>query len=80
MSLVPVNVRRAREANCRGINYSTTTVFAVDDSVIKLAVPSICKREGVSDGLVNSMVTISIDGHITYLWCTDTVTTIYGLS
>ena len=54
--------------------------YAADDSVIKFAVPSVSKKDGVSDGLVNSKVTISVGNKETYLWVTETVTDILALS
>lgn len=80
MALVPLNAIRIRKQNCRGKNYSSATAVAVDDSTIALAIPSICKTETGVHGLVNSMVTLNIMGEITYMWCIDTVATIYGLS
>jgi len=80
MALVALNVRRARKPNMAGKNYSTTTEFAVDDSAIKLATPSVCKKDTVSDGLVNAKVTIDIGGEVQYLWVTETVTNILALS
>lgn len=81
MALVALNVRRKRQLIGRqGTNYSTTTEFAVDDSAIKLAVPSICKKDGVSDGLVNSKVSVTLGNQIVDLWVTETVTEILALS
>lgn len=81
MALVALNVRRTRPAlNGSGKNYDTTTEIAVDDSAIKLAIPSICKKDGKSDGLVNSKVDITVGGKTSYLWVTEDITAILALS
>jgi len=81
MALVALNVRRKRElVGQSGKNYSTTTEIAVDDTAIKLAEPSICKKDGKSDGLVNSVAFIDVGNKITAYWVTETVTEIIALS
>lgn len=80
MAIVTVTMRRKREENGRGINYSTSTAIALDDSAIKLVIPSVCKREGVSDGLVNSEVQVVIGNRLIHLWCTETVAAIAALT
>lgn len=81
MALVALNVRRTRElVGKSGKNYDTTTEFAVDDTAIKLSEPSICKKDGKSDGLVNSKVLIEVGNKTTALWVTETVTEILALS
>jgi len=80
MALVQLTVRRKRQLIGRqGKNYASVA-FAVDDSAIKLAEPSICKKDGASDGLVNSKVLVEVGNDKYQLWCTETVTAILALS
>ena len=80
MSLVALTVRRDRPSPIGTAKNKASVEYAVDDSVIKQAVPSLCKKDGVSDGLVNSKVTILIGNSKSYLWVTETVTDIIALS
>jgi hypothetical protein len=78
MSLQPLTVRRKHEYGRSGKNYASETQTYATERIIS-AVPSICKKEGVSDGLVNSEVLID-DGHgNTKLWCTETAAEIEAL-
>ncbi len=80
MALVALTVRRKRQLIGRsGKNYDSVE-FAVDDSAIKMAEPSICKKDGVSDGLVNSVATVEVGDGVLNLWVTETVTAILALS
>lgn len=80
MALVALTVRRERPAVIGSGKNLASVEYAVDDSTIKLGVPSVCKKDGKSDGLVNSKVTIVAGDEKTYLWCTETVTEILALS
>lgn len=80
MSLQPLTVRRSREKFGRATNFSSESQ-TYDVSRIISAVPSVCKKDGISDGLVNSKVTLDQgDGaNVLYLWCTETVAAIEQL-
>lgn len=81
MALVSLTVRRARTKLGNGTNFASVA-RAVNDSRIIQAVPSICKKDGTSDGLVNSVVEVD-NGNgtdILYLWCTETVSAIAALT
>lgn len=79
MAIVQLTVRRERKENGRGIN-KASEVQGVNDAFVKRVIPSVCKKEGVSDGLVNAMVEISDAHGVVYLWTTETVSTILTLS
>jgi hypothetical protein len=78
-ALISLTVRREREIHRHGRNLASE-VQVVNDTTVVRVVPSICKKEGVSDGLVNSRVTINDGTGITYLWCTQDVATISALT
>jgi hypothetical protein len=80
MAQIVLTMRRYREENGRGINYATSTAITAEDSAVKLSIPSVCKKEGVSDGLVNSHVQLEIGGKRIHLWCTETVAAIANLT
>lgn len=80
MALVALTVRRTRPKTLGSAKNYDSVEFAVDDSTIKLAVPSVCKKDGVSDGLVNSKVENVVGGEVTYLWVTEDITAILALS
>ena len=79
MSLENFTVRRKREHNLRAKNYASETQV-YDTARIVYAIPSISKKDGVTDGLVNTEVKID-DGEIggIKLWVTELVATIEAL-
>jgi hypothetical protein len=64
----------------RGKNYSSESQTYATERIIS-AVPSICKKDGVSDGLVNSKVTIDVGqgANVLFLWCTETAAAVEAL-
>jgi len=79
MALVSLNVKREQPQFGRGKNYATEE-WAVDDSQILKAVPSVSKKGNITDGEVQSKVTYMDGDRRSYLYVTDTVTTILALS
>ena len=79
MALVSLNVKQEQPQFGRGKNYATEE-WAVESTQITRAVPSVSKKGNVTDGEVQSKVTLMEDGEKTYLYVTDTVTTILALS
>jgi len=81
MTLVSLTVRRERTKLGRGTNHASV-VRVVDDTRIIQAIPSVCKKDGISDGLVNSVVEVDNENgpDILYLWVTQDVTAIAALT
>jgi len=80
MALVPLIVRRERDKNLGRAKNLASVSYVVENTAIKLAVPSVCKKDGKADGLVNSQVSLEIAGNLKHLWCTQTVVDIAALS
>lgn len=80
MSLQTLTVRRVREHLKRGRNYSSEGQ-AYDTTRMISVVPSVCKKDGASDGLVNAKVTIDIGqgANVLYVWTTETAAAIEDL-
>ena len=81
MTLQSVTVTRARQKMRRATNYSSET-WAINTDKIITIIPSVCKKDGIVDGITNSRVRIDVgDGPSDYLdlWCTETVAAIEGL-
>lgn len=81
MSVEALTVRRARyQFESRGRNYSSESQGYATERIVS-AIPSVCKKDGASDGLVNSHVIIdtgSTKGYLN-LWCTETATEVIAL-
>lgn len=77
MALVPVTVIRSRK---RGFNAKThdSVTFAISTEK-SLAIPSVCKTDAGSNGLVNSHVVTEIGTDMYDLYCTETATEIAAL-
>jgi hypothetical protein len=80
MALVSLTARKVRYGTAKSGKLYDSVAFGVDDENIVLVVPSICKKDGVSDGLVNSKVTVFDGDDRMQLWCTQTVTEVVALS
>jgi hypothetical protein len=80
MSLQQLTVRRAKTHFGRGKNYDSESQTYAVERIIS-AVPSICKKDGVSDGLVNAKVTIDTGqgANVLYLWVTETAAAVEAL-
>jgi hypothetical protein len=78
MSLHPLTVRRRHEYGRAGKNYASESQTYASERII-YAIPSLCKKEGVTDGLVNSQVRIDDMHGGTELWVTQTVAEIAAL-
>lgn len=78
MSIETITVRRSKEKFKRGKNLASET-HALSTETLLEAVPSICKKDGQSDGLVNSKITISVGGRIIEKWLTEDVAAIIAL-
>jgi len=75
MSLELLTVRRKKNS-LRSKNYASESQ-AYEISRIIYAIPSVCKKDGISDGLVNAEVCIDGGaGNNIVLWVTETVATI----
>ena len=81
MALVSLTVRREKQLNAggRAKNYDSAS-YAVEATNIKLAVPSVCKKDNVADGLVNAKVYIEVGERLINLWTTQTVAEIAALT
>lgn len=79
MALVTITVRRKRVVPIGEAKNYDSVALVLDASKIE-AVPSVCKKDGVSDGLVNSLVTVEKNIGKTYYWVTQTVTEIAALT
>jgi hypothetical protein len=82
MALAEITVRRRKEKlNGSAKNYASESQ-AYDTTRFISAIPSICKKDGQVDGLVNAMVEVDQgDGANTVvLWVTETVTAVAALS
>jgi len=81
MALVPLIVRCEKDQPVGRSKNLASVSYIVDSSRI-LAVPSVCKKNGTSDGLVNSKVILDVsgNGNQKHLWCTQTVVEIAALS
>jgi hypothetical protein len=80
MALVSLTVRGERTQFGTSLKRKASEVQAIDDSCIKRAVPSVCKNEAYTDGLVNSKVTADAGDGVVYLFVTETVSAISALS
>lgn len=80
MTLVSLTVRRERRGTAKSAKNYDSVAFGVDDENIVLVVPSVCKKDGYSDGLVNSKVTVFDGDDRMQLWCTETVAQVVALS
>lgn len=74
-NLEGLTVKRRKVANLRGKNYSSETQY-YSTANIKYAIPSISKKDGVTDGEIHSEVFVDDGEHGIKLWCTDTVSDI----
>lgn len=85
MALENFTVRRIRKGSGagKGTNYDSVTMAF--DTVGMLAFPSVCDKDGVSDGLVNAEIWVPTGygagehGTIIKCWVTQTVATIEAL-
>jgi len=78
VSLQSVTVTRARQKMRRAVNYASE-VWAINTDKVISIIPSVCKKDGIVDGITNSRVRIDVgDGPSDYLdlWCTETVAAI----
>jgi hypothetical protein len=82
MTLVSLTIRRKREKLTGSAKNFSSEAQVYNDTRIISAVPSICKKDGTSDGLVNSLVTIDQNegSNTILLWCTETVSAVAALS
>ena len=78
MSLVAVTVRRAKKKGFNAKNESSAT-YALGSENVLMAIPSLCKTDAGTDGLVNSHVIAKIDGETWDLWVSQTATEIAAL-
>lgn len=82
MSLVSLTVRGSKRKFDRSIKNFSSEAQGYDDTRIISVVPSLCKKDGVTDGLVVSRVQID-DGNgenQLSLWVTQDVATIVALT
>ena len=80
MALVTLSVkRRGSFLGKQAENMSTAEDQCVESTLI-YAVPSLCKKAGITDGQVNSKVLVLYDKDVLELYCTQTVATIAGLT
>lgn len=80
MSLENFTVRRRKIGARRAKNYASE-VQVYNTANIVYAIPSVCNKDGISDGLVNSEVLIkgaASEGDVK-VWCTQTVAQIEAL-
>ena len=82
MTLVALNVYRQGKKFGSMSNHSTAAAWTVDDSEIKAAIPSVCKTDSGTHGLVNSLVVVDsgIVGNPYHLYCAETTAAIAALS
>lgn len=79
MALVQLTVRRSKLNERSGKNKDSETQ-TIDDAIGLYAIPTLCKKEGISDGLVNSEVKWAMGRDIHKVWVTETVDEIAALS
>lgn len=80
MSLETFTVRRSRRRFESGHNYASEAQVYESTRIIS-AVPSISKKDGKTDGLVNTKITYDegMGENVLFLWVTDLVATIEAL-
>ena len=79
MGLETFIVRRKKVGAGRAKNYNSESQGYQTEN-IEQVIPSICTKDGISDGLVNSYVKLRTgSGELIQIWCTQTVATIVAL-
>lgn len=88
MALENFTVRRIRKGSGAGdsrVNYDSVTM-AINLDNISIVLPSVCDKDGISDGLVNAEVWVNTGGvgageygKLVKFWVTQTVATIEAL-